>query len=99
MEDFLKTEFGMVCYYSRALSDCASELKDTLAVGVGNTNHGVNSICNNNYEEVIAQMTSYDFAAQRDAERIKSVAFAFEELDEKMKREMLFPVDGRGINE
>ncbi len=83
--DFLKSEYDVAIYHSKALKAAAVQLSQVPETGAGETNHGINDICCSIYNETPDILQSYYNAAERDADRIKSVADTLLGLDLDMR--------------
>ena len=49
--DFLKSEYDVAIYHSKALKAAAVQLSQVPETGAGETNHGINDICCSIYNE------------------------------------------------
>ena len=78
---YLKSDYDVAVYHSKALKLAAAQLNQMPATGAGETNHGINDICCSIYNETPEILHSYNNAAQRDADRIKSIADTLSGLD------------------
>ncbi len=84
MPVFLKSDYDVAVYHSCALTLAATFLKHVPATDTGDTNHDINDICCSIYNETSDILQSYYNAAQRDGDRIKSIADTLLELDLNM---------------
>ncbi len=82
--DYLKSDYDVAIYHSKALKIAAARLSLVPETGAGETNHGINDICCSIYSETSAILQSYYNAAQRDGDRIKAVADELSGLDLNM---------------
>lgn len=81
---FLKSDYDVAVYHSNALALAAALLNHVPATDTGETNHDINDICCSIYNETPDILQSYYNAAQRDGDRIKSIADTLLELDLNM---------------
>lgn len=82
--DYLKSDYDVAIYHSKALKAAAVRLSLVPETGAGETNHGINDICCSIYNETPAILQSYYNAAERDSNRIKAIADELSGLDLNM---------------
>lgn len=93
MGNMFESDVEIVFQKSSSFKKAAEELSDVPGVGRGNTNHGVNDVCNVIYLSTASLLESYRVAADRDAERLVSAASAFDELDLDLSNDMIAPME------
>lgn len=84
MDTLLKSDFLLATEKSDNIKNATEQLRDISDVGAGETNHGINGKCCSNYSSISSLLNSYCSAGDKDAERIKTVADALEQLDHEM---------------
>lgn len=81
---------------SAALKTCTKPLRDMPAISAGGTNHGIYDTGCDIYQGISSMLDSYCNAGERDADRIKAVADALDDLDNGMKNDMTSGFSGCG---
>ncbi len=80
----LVSDSSIAIQHSNSLKDSAKQLGTIDPVSAGETNHAINSKCCNYYSDLSSILQSYSTAAERDAERIKTIADNLMSVDEGM---------------
>lgn len=93
MDNVFKSDIEIVFQKSSSFKRAAGELSDVSGVASGNTNHGINNVCNEIYSSTAVLLESYGVAADRDAKRLVSAASAFDNLDLKLSHDMIAPLE------
>ncbi len=78
------------------LKACTELLRDIPAISAGGTNHGIYNKGCDIYQGISSMLDSYCNAGERDADRIKAVADALDDLDNGMKNDMTSGFSGYG---
>lgn len=91
MDSVFESDVGVVLQKSSSFKKAAGELSDVSEVARGNTNYGINDVCNEIYSSTAALLEAYGNAADRDAKRLVSAAVAFDNLDSKLSHDMIAP--------
>lgn len=84
MDELLRSDSLLATEKSVNIKSATEQLRDISDVGAGNTNHGINGKCCSNYSNISSLLSTYCNAGDKDADRIKTVADALEQLDNEM---------------
>lgn len=77
----LSSSWGVAKAQKDALHGNASALGEISAVGLGDTNHGINCKCNTYFTDISSILCSYSTSAQSDAERVVTIDEELASLD------------------
>lgn len=77
----LISDSSVAIQHSNSLKNSAKQLGTINSVDAGETNHSVNSKCCSCYNDISSILQSYSAAAERDAERIKTIADNLSSVD------------------